>query len=175
VISGLLNGSPRTKSHSDATPTEWCKIYYMGEGGGFPWVWAVVSLVSPRLPVAHPSTKGAPTFVNQLVCWICARLLEWVNCLSFFLVPFQSSNTPLYPFKVPRAGNVPRAPNLSVVFHTWVQFESTKGLGSASVHHANTSLLPLFSKDVVGIIGNVWMCQFEAVLPTSSLGVEFAK
>jgi hypothetical protein len=32
----------------------------MGEGGGFPRVWAVVSLVSPELPVVCPSTKGAP-------------------------------------------------------------------------------------------------------------------
>jgi len=31
----------------------------MGEGGGFPQVWAVVNLVNPRLPVACPSTKGA--------------------------------------------------------------------------------------------------------------------
>ncbi len=31
----------------------------MGEGGGFPRVWAVVSLVSPQLLVACPSTKGA--------------------------------------------------------------------------------------------------------------------
>jgi len=31
----------------------------MGEGGGFPRVWAVVSLVSPRLPVAYPRSKTA--------------------------------------------------------------------------------------------------------------------
>ncbi len=37
------------------------KIYYKGEGGGFPQVRAVVSLVSPSLPVARPSTKSAPT------------------------------------------------------------------------------------------------------------------
>jgi hypothetical protein len=30
----------------------------MGEGGGFSRVRAVVSLVSPELPVACPSTKG---------------------------------------------------------------------------------------------------------------------
>ncbi len=34
--------------------------YYMGEGGGFLRVRAVVSLVNPELPVACPSTKGAP-------------------------------------------------------------------------------------------------------------------
>jgi len=36
------------------------KKYYMGEGGGFPRIRAVVSLVSLELPVACPSTKGAP-------------------------------------------------------------------------------------------------------------------
>jgi hypothetical protein len=30
----------------------------MGEGGGFPRVRAVVSLVSPESPVACPNTKG---------------------------------------------------------------------------------------------------------------------
>jgi hypothetical protein len=30
----------------------------MGEGDGFPRVWAVVSLVSPELPMVCPSTKG---------------------------------------------------------------------------------------------------------------------
>jgi hypothetical protein len=32
----------------------------MGEGGGFPQVQAMVSLVSPESPVACRSTKGAP-------------------------------------------------------------------------------------------------------------------
>ncbi len=32
----------------------------MGEGGGFPQVRAVVSLVNPGLPGACPSTKGVP-------------------------------------------------------------------------------------------------------------------
>jgi hypothetical protein len=31
------------KSHLDATPAEWCRVYYMGEGGGFPQVRAMVS------------------------------------------------------------------------------------------------------------------------------------
>jgi len=36
------------------------KEYYMGEGGAFPRVWVVMSLVSPGLLVACPSTKGVP-------------------------------------------------------------------------------------------------------------------
>jgi hypothetical protein len=43
-ISGLLNGSPGTKCHLDMGLVERHTIYYKGEGGGFPQVWAVVSL-----------------------------------------------------------------------------------------------------------------------------------
>ncbi len=58
--SGLFLGSPRTKSHSDVGAAERRREYYMGEGGGFPQIRSVVSLVSPELPVACPSTEGAP-------------------------------------------------------------------------------------------------------------------
>jgi hypothetical protein len=69
AISGLPFGSPGTKSHSDAIPTGRCRVYYMGEGGGFPQVRAVVSLVSPELPVACLSIKGAQEsdLINLLV------------------------------------------------------------------------------------------------------------
>ncbi len=40
------------KRHLDASVMESCRKYYMGEGGGFPRVQAVVSQVSPRLHVA---------------------------------------------------------------------------------------------------------------------------
>jgi hypothetical protein len=46
-ISGLPLGSPETKSHLDVASMEKCRVYYKGEGGGFPQVWAVVSLVNP--------------------------------------------------------------------------------------------------------------------------------
>ncbi len=52
-------GSPKTKCHLDVGLVERHIIYYKGEGGGFPQVQAVVSLVSPSLPVVHPSTKSA--------------------------------------------------------------------------------------------------------------------
>jgi len=35
--------SPKKKSHSDVVFAVRCREYYMGEGGGFPWVQAVVS------------------------------------------------------------------------------------------------------------------------------------
>ncbi len=60
AISGLLLGSPGTKNHSNVGAVERHKEYYMGEGGGFPRVRAVVNLVSLELLVARPSTKGAP-------------------------------------------------------------------------------------------------------------------
>jgi hypothetical protein len=48
---------------------EWRRVYYMGEGGGFPRIRAVVSQVNLELPVACPSTKGAPEYelTNLLV------------------------------------------------------------------------------------------------------------
>jgi hypothetical protein len=60
IISGLHFGSPGKKCHSDARAVVRCREYYMGEGGGFPRVRAVVSQMSPVLPMACPSTKGAP-------------------------------------------------------------------------------------------------------------------
>ncbi len=50
-----------TKCHLDVGLMERHKIYYKGEGGGFPQVHVVVSLVSPSLPVARPNTKSVPT------------------------------------------------------------------------------------------------------------------
>jgi hypothetical protein len=35
-ISGLPLGSPGTKNHLDVAPMESYRVYYMGEGGGFP-------------------------------------------------------------------------------------------------------------------------------------------
>jgi hypothetical protein len=61
MILGLPLGTLEAKSHLDEGAVERCRVYYMGEGGGFPRVRVVVSLVSPKSLVVHPSTKGAPT------------------------------------------------------------------------------------------------------------------
>jgi hypothetical protein len=50
AISGLSLGSPRTKNHLDLALVERHRIYYKGEGGGFPRVRAVVSLVCSSYP-----------------------------------------------------------------------------------------------------------------------------
>jgi hypothetical protein len=84
AISGLPLESPGTKSHSDATFVGRCKVYYMGEGGGFPRVRVVVSLMNPKLPMARPSTKGAPSFMltNLFVGFVQVYAREWIACHS---------------------------------------------------------------------------------------------
>jgi hypothetical protein len=46
--------------------------YYKGEGGGFPKVWVVVSLMSSRMPVASLCIKNA--------------LILYINCLVYVSV-----------------------------------------------------------------------------------------
>jgi hypothetical protein len=58
-ISGLPFGNPGTKCHLDVGFVERHKVYYKGEGGGFPQVRAMVSLVSPSLLVVCLDTKSA--------------------------------------------------------------------------------------------------------------------
>ncbi len=56
TILGLQLGSPGKNSHLDVALAESCREYYKGEGGGFPRVRAVVSLVvqSARGLSQHP-------------------------------------------------------------------------------------------------------------------------
>jgi hypothetical protein len=56
--SGLPFGSPRTKCHLDVGLVERRRVYYKGEGGGFPQVQAMLNLMSLRLFVARPNTKS---------------------------------------------------------------------------------------------------------------------
>jgi hypothetical protein len=60
-ILGLPFGSPRTKGHLGVGPMARYKVYYKGEGGGFPQVQVVVNLMSPRSPVVCLNIKSAPT------------------------------------------------------------------------------------------------------------------
>jgi hypothetical protein len=59
-ISSLPFGSPGTKCHLDVGLAERHRVYYKGEGGGFPKVQVVVSLVNLSLLVVRPNTKNAP-------------------------------------------------------------------------------------------------------------------
>jgi hypothetical protein len=78
TVSRLLLESLGKKCHSDVASVERCREYYMGEGGGFPRVRAVVSQMSPVLTVACPSTKGVPEceLTNLLVGLMQDRVSE---------------------------------------------------------------------------------------------------
>jgi hypothetical protein len=96
TISGLPFGSLTTKCHLDVGFMERHKVYYKGEGGGFPQIRAVVSLVSSSLPMVRPSTKSAPTMHQPTCCLVLCKFVWMIKCLSFFLVPSWSSSMPLY-------------------------------------------------------------------------------
>ncbi len=57
-ISSLPFGNPETKCHLDVSLVARHRVYYKGEGGGFPQVCVVVSLVSLWLPMVCPNTKS---------------------------------------------------------------------------------------------------------------------
>jgi len=60
TLSGLHFRSPNKMCHSDVASATSRREYYMGEGGGFPRVRAMVSLVCVQVPVASPNTQGCP-------------------------------------------------------------------------------------------------------------------
>jgi hypothetical protein len=114
-ISKLPLGSPETKSHLDVAPMERRRVYYKGEGGGFPQVRAVVSLVSPSYSWFVLAPKVLQLCINHLVLVLC--MFMWViEACQFFLVPSQSSSMPLYPSKVLWTRECASTPYSSVVF-----------------------------------------------------------
>jgi len=75
-ILGLPLGNPGTKWHLGASLMAKHKVYYKGEGGGFPQVWTVVSFVSLCLFVARPCTKSASIMHQPTCCLGCASPCE---------------------------------------------------------------------------------------------------
>jgi len=85
-ISRFPFGSPMTKWHLGAGLVAKHIVYYEGEGGDFPQVRFVMSLMNPCLPMVRPCTKMLQLCTNQLVVWfVHVRVSNW--CLSLFLVP----------------------------------------------------------------------------------------
>ncbi len=105
TISGLSRGSPRKNSHLDVASVENCKVYYKGEGGGFPQVRAVVSLVCPCCPWLVLAPRVLQLCTNHFV-WVVCRPVWVTKACQLFLVPSRSSNTPLYPSKCCELGSV---------------------------------------------------------------------
>jgi hypothetical protein len=66
---------PGEKSRLDAGPVERHRVYYKGEGGGFPQVWAVVSLVCPCCPWLILAPKVLQLCTNHL-CGLCVGPCE---------------------------------------------------------------------------------------------------
>jgi hypothetical protein len=127
AISRLPLGSPETKSHLDVGPVERCKVYYKGEGGGFPQVWAMVSFVCSCCPWLVLAPKVLQLCTNHLALVLCKSV--WVNkACQLFLVPSWSSSTPLYPFKVLQARERALTLYFFDVFYLGLTFESLKKL-----------------------------------------------
>jgi hypothetical protein len=83
-VMGLQSpGSPAgilgEKSHLDVGPVERSRIYYKGEGGGFPQVRAVVNLVCLCCPWFVLAAKVLQLCTNHFVWLVCRPV--WVNKL----------------------------------------------------------------------------------------------
>ncbi len=128
TILGLPFRSLKTNNHLDVVPVEWHRVYYMGEGGGFPRVRVVVSQVSQVLPMACLSTKGAPEceLTNLLVGLMQVRVNESFVPLPS-LIP-KPQHAPLL-LLVLRAGSVPQAPNNSAIDIPQLILSLTRSLG----------------------------------------------
>jgi hypothetical protein len=104
TVSRLL-GSPEMKSYLNVGVAERRREYYMGEGGDFLRVRAMVSLVSPESPVACPSIKGVPEseLTNLLVGWMQIRVSN--QRLVILLSPISElQHAPSTPFSVASSG-----------------------------------------------------------------------
>jgi hypothetical protein len=131
AISGLPLRSPGTKSHLDVGPMERHRVYYIGEGGGFPQVWAVVSLVCTGCPWLVLAPKVLKLCTNHFVLVLCRSVWVSKTC-HFFLVPSRSSSMPFYPFIVVRAKERALTPCSSIVFSLGLTFWVPQGVGNAS-------------------------------------------
>jgi len=120
-ISGLPLRSPGKNSHLDVASMESCRVYYKGEGGGFPQVRAMVSLVCLCCPRFVLAPRVLQLCTNHFV-WVMCRLVWMSEACQLFLIPSRSSNTPLYPSKCCELGSVLRLllSLCSIWTHIWV-------------------------------------------------------
>jgi hypothetical protein len=128
-ILGFPLGNPGTKSHLDVAPVERCKVYYKGEGGGFPQVWAVVNLVSMSCLWFILAPKVLQVCNNHLgFVQVC------VSSWSLSIVPSPIPELQHAPLPLQSAANQGACPN-SLLFHCF-QFGThiwpPQGVGSVS-------------------------------------------
>jgi hypothetical protein len=130
AILRLPFGSPRTKCRLDVGLMERHKLYYKGEGGGFPQLRIVVSFVSLNCMWFILAPKVLRLHITHLVfSFVQVHVSSWY--VSFFLIPSRSSSTPLYPQSATSQGVCPNS-LLVQCFQFKLTFESIKELGSAS-------------------------------------------
>jgi len=125
--------SPLTKWHLGDGHVAMHKVYYKGEGGGFPQVRVVVSLVSPCLAMTCSCTKVLELRTNQLVVWfvqVCVN--DWSACQSSWSHPkvLTCPSTP----KVLRAKECAPTPFHSII-HLWtLSLSPSRSLGVCQVN-----------------------------------------
>ncbi len=124
------SGVPGKKSHLDVGSVASHRVYYKREGGGFPQVWAMVSLVCPCCPWFVLAPRVFQLCTNHFV-WVMRRPMWVSEACQFFLVPSRNSNMPLYPSKCCELGSVPRLLLLPLSF-TWTHIWVLQGVGNAS-------------------------------------------
>ncbi len=123
-------GVPGEKNHLDVGSVTSHRVYYKGEGGGFPQVWAVVSLLCPCYSWLVLAPKVLQLCTNHFVWVMCKPM--WVSeACQLFLVPSRWSNTPLYPSKCCELESMPWLLFLPLCF-TWTHIWVLQGIGSAS-------------------------------------------
>ncbi len=122
--------SPRSlekNSHLDVGSVESHRVYYKGEGGGFPQVRVVVSLMCSCCPWFVLAPRVLQLCTNHFV-WVVCRPVWMTKACQLFLVPSRSSNTPFYPSKCCELGSVLRL-LLFRYFLLGLTFEPFKELG----------------------------------------------
>jgi hypothetical protein len=125
--SGIL----RKKNHLDVGSVASHRVYYKGEGGGYPQIRVVMNLVCPCCLWLVLAPKVLQLCTNHFV-WVVCRPVWVSEVCQLFLVPSWSSNTPLYPSKCCELGSMPRLLPLPLS-STWTHIWVLQGIGSASL------------------------------------------
>jgi hypothetical protein len=130
AISRLPFGSLGEKSHLNVSSVASHIVYYKGEGGGFPQVQVVMSLVCPCCPWLVLAPRVLELCTNHLVWVVC--MLVWVSeACQLFLISSRNSNMPFYSSKCCELRSV-RQLFLLPPFFTWAHIWVLWGVGSAS-------------------------------------------
>jgi hypothetical protein len=142
-ILGFPLGSPRTKSHLDVALMERHKIYYKGEGGGFPQVRSMVSFMCLSCLWFVLAPKVLQLCTNHPVLVLC-RSVWIIEACQFLPSPIPKLQHAPLPSKCYKPGSGPN----SLIFccfqfgtHIWIP----QGIGSTShIYIQNLNVCHLF-------------------------------